>query len=92
MLEGATEGLCGTLAGLDDACDESRDIYCEKAPGEDDLANAFAWCAGRCVMLCRYEMPGEPAIELSCPSGYTCREDPIGRILPDVHICVPESH
>lgn len=80
-------GVCGTLAGYEEACDEDADVYCAPAPGEGTTGNAFSACVERCRFICRYTQNGSP-VQLTCPSGMECRPDPTGRLVDTVHVCV----
>lgn len=83
-------GVCGTLVGEGEACDEDDDVYCAPAPGEATAGNAFSTCvAEQCRFICRYpDATTTEPVDLACPAGMECRPDPTGRLLETVHICV----
>src|SRR5690606_37422334 len=81
-------GVCGRLAGYEEACDEDADLYCAPAPGEATAGNAFSVCVDRCRYVCRYNDVNGTPVELACPSGMDCRADPTGRLLDTVQVCV----
>ena len=84
-------GVCGSRAGWHEPCDTELDVYCEPAPGQEIETNAIAICMGTCDYFCQFEGELGALVELNCPAGYACREDPSGRWLPPTQVCVPAS-
>ena len=84
-------GICGSRAGWQEPCDTDLDVYCSPAPGQEIETNAIAICMGTCDYFCQFEGEQGALVELNCPVGYACREDPSGRWLPPTQVCVPET-
>lgn len=86
-----TLGVCGSRAGWREPCDIALDVYCAPAPGQEIETNAMAMCVGTCDYFCRMADNDGTLIDLTCPDGFRCREDPSGRWLPPTRICVPDA-
>lgn len=88
FLDDELEGVCGTLVGHGEACDQDADVYCAPAPGEEAAENAFSACVDTCRFICRLPSMAPDDPDLTCPSGMECRTDPTGRLNDTVRVCV----
>jgi hypothetical protein len=92
FLASDTTGVCGEEVAVGASCDEDADVYCAPAPGEDDDTKAFSAClADSCHWVCAFPDGAGGTESLTCPSGYTCRTDPTGRLNDSVSVCVADG-